>query len=202
MGGDDGYEKPVKSCLALHEMDLKPCGGRETCMAFRWPITTKTQYNCRDFEKSIIFAAPLTELPSANNYTLFTFTMKAFKFIALAAVACLALCFSSCTKISGNDKTVGSYTATCDINVSSSEGSGIIFVAIRDAVITASRGFDVRSDSNDKAVIAAADKAAEEHKNQANKKIVVSVVFQPGNAMGEAEKKPVVIKSYTFTPVN
>ena len=24
MGGDDGYEKPVKSCLALHEMDLKP----------------------------------------------------------------------------------------------------------------------------------------------------------------------------------
>jgi hypothetical protein len=47
-----------------------------------------------------------------------------------------------------------------------------------------------------------ADKAAEEHKDQANKKVVVSVVFQPGNAMGEAEKKPIVIKSYTFTPVN
>ena len=108
--------------------------------------------------------------------------MKTFKFIALAAVACLAFCFSSCTK------------------VSSSEGSGVIFFAIRDAVITASKGFNVRSDANDKAVIAAADKAAEEHKNQANKRIVVSVVFQPGNAMGEAEKKPVVIKTYPFFP--
>ena len=128
--------------------------------------------------------------------------MKAIKFIALAAVACLTLCFTSCTKTTGDDKNVGSYTATCDSDVSSSEGSGIIFFAIRDAVITASRGFNVRSDSNDKAVIAAADKAAEEHKDQANKKVVVSVVFQPGNAMGEAEKKPVVIKSYTFTPAN
>ena len=27
--GDDGQEKPVKSCLALHEMDLKPCGGND-----------------------------------------------------------------------------------------------------------------------------------------------------------------------------
>ena len=24
MSGDDGYGKPVESCLALHEMDLKP----------------------------------------------------------------------------------------------------------------------------------------------------------------------------------
>lgn len=128
--------------------------------------------------------------------------MKAIIFIALAAVACLTLCFTSCTKTTGDDKTVGTYTATCDSNVSSSEGSGVIFYAIRDAVISASRGFDFRTDSNDKAVIAAADKAAEEHKNQANKQIVVSVVFQPGNAMGEAEKKPVVIKSYTFTPAN
>ncbi len=128
--------------------------------------------------------------------------MKAIKFIALAAVACLTLCFTSCTKTTGDDKNVGSYTAICDSDVSSSEGSGIIFFAIRDAVITASKGFNVRSDSNDKAVIAAADKAAEEHKNQANKAVVVSVVFQPGNAMGEAEKKPVVIKSYTFTPAN
>lgn len=109
--------------------------------------------------------------------------MKTFIFIALAAAACLAFCFSSCTKISGDDKTVGTYTATCDADVSSSEGSGVIFFAIRDAVINASRGFNVRSDSNDKAVIAAADKAAEEHKNQANKKIVV-------------------VKSYTFTPAN
>jgi hypothetical protein len=128
--------------------------------------------------------------------------MKAIKFIALAAVACLTLCFTSCTKTTGDDKNVGSYSAICDSDVSSSEGSGIIFFAIRDAVITASKGFNVRSDSNDKAVIAAADKAAEEHKNQANKAVVVSVVFQPGNAMGEAEKKPVVIKSYTFTPAN
>ena len=98
------------------------------------------------------------------------------------------LSITSCTKTTGDDKTVGSYTATCDTEVSSSEGSGIIYVAIRDAVIKASRGFDFRTDSNDKAVIAAADKAAEEHKDQANKKVVVSVVFQPGNAMGEAEK--------------
>ncbi len=128
--------------------------------------------------------------------------MKTFKFIALAAAACIAFCCSSCTKISGDDTTVGTYTATCDADVSSSEGSGVIFFAIRDAVINASKGFNVRSNSNDKAVIAAADKAAEEHKDQANKKVVVSVVFQPGNAMGEAEKKPIVIKSYTFTPVN
>lgn len=128
--------------------------------------------------------------------------MKAFKFIALTAAACLALCFTSCTKTSGTDQTVGTYTAICDSDVSSSEGSGIIFFAIRDAVIKASKGFDFRTASNDQAVIAAADKAAEEHKNQANKKVVVSVVFQPGNAMGEAEKKPVVIKSYTFTPAN
>jgi hypothetical protein len=128
--------------------------------------------------------------------------LKGFKFIALAAVACLTLCFTSCTKTTGDDKNVGSYTAICDSDVSSSEGSGIIFFAIRDAVITASRGFNVRSDSNDKAVIAAADKAAEEHKNQANKAVVVSVVFQPGNAMGEAEKKPTVLKSYTFVPVD
>lgn len=126
--------------------------------------------------------------------------MKAFKFIALAAVACLAFCLSSCTKTSGNDKTVGSYTAICDTEVSSAEGSGIIFFAIRDAVIKASKGFDFRTDSNDSAVIAAADKVAEEYKNQANKQVVVSVVFQPGNAMGESEKKPIVIKSYTFTP--
>ena len=88
-----------------------------------------------------------------------------------------------CTKISGDDKNVGTYTAISDVDVTSSEGSGVIFFAIRDAVINASRGFNVRSDSNDKAVIAAADKAAEEHKNQANKKIVV-------------------VKSYTFTPAN
>ena len=127
--------------------------------------------------------------------------MKAFKFIALAVAACMTLCFTSCTK-TGTDQTLGTYSATCNVEVSTSEGSGIIFSAIRDAVINASRGFDFRTDANDKAVIAAADKAAAEHKDQANKAIVVSVVFQPANAMGEAEKKPIVIKTYPFTPVN
>lgn len=53
-----------------------------------------------------------------------------------------------------------------------------------------------------KVVIAAADKVAAEYKDQANKPIEVYVVFQPGNAMGEAEKKPIVIKTYKFTPVD
>lgn len=128
--------------------------------------------------------------------------MKAIKLFAIAAVACMALCFTSCTKPGSNDPVVGSYTATCDITVVNTEGSGIIFGKIKDAVIIASRGFDVRSDANDKVVIAAADKVAAEYKDQANKKIVVSVVFQPGNEMGAAEKKPIVIKSYTFTPVD
>ena len=128
--------------------------------------------------------------------------MKKFKFIALVAVACLSLCFAACTKITGNEKVLGSYTATCDITVYTSEGSGIIFGAIRDAVILAGRDYDFRTDAGDKAVIAAADKVAQEYKDQANKKITVSVVFQPGNAMGEAEAKPIVIKSYTFTPVD
>ena len=48
----------------------------------------------------------------------------------------------------------------------------------------------------------AADKVAAEYKDQADKPIVVSVVFRPGNAMGEAEKADIVIKKYTFTPVN
>lgn len=125
--------------------------------------------------------------------------MKRFLILLLVP---FALSFTSCTKTTDTGKDAGSYTAICDDNVSSSEGSGVIFFAIRDAVLNASRNFDFRTDANDKAVIAAADKAAEEHKNQANKKIVVSVVFQPGHAMGEAEKKPVVIKSYTFTPVD
>ena len=129
--------------------------------------------------------------------------MKAFKLIALAAAACMAICFTSCTKVSGgDDKNLGTYGATCDVSVSTSEGSGVIFSAIRDAVIVTSRSFDFRTDANDKAVIAAADKAAAEHKDQANKKIVVSVIFQPANAMGEAEKKPIVLKSYTFNPVD
>ena len=127
--------------------------------------------------------------------------MKAVKFIALAIVAGMALCFTACTKVNDPGDS-GSYTATCDITVSNSEGSGIIFNQIRDAVILAGRGLDFRTAENDKVVIAAADKVAAEYKDQANKAIVVSVVFRPGNAMGEAEKPDIVIKKYTFTPVD
>ncbi len=127
--------------------------------------------------------------------------MKAIKFFALAVAACMALCFTSCTKTSP-EPNVGTYTCIPDITVSSSEGSGIIFVAMRDAVLKATRDFHSRSDAGDKAAISAAESAAAEHKDQANKKIVVSVVFQPGNAMGESEKAPIVLKSYTFNPVD
>ena len=76
------------------------------------------------------------------------------------------------------------------------------FNKIRDAVILAGRGRDFHTAANDKVVIEAADKVAAEYKDQADKPIVVSVVFRPGNAMGEAEKADIVIKKYTFTPVN
>ncbi|MBR5404047.1 MAG: hypothetical protein IK113_07490 [Bacteroidales bacterium] len=126
--------------------------------------------------------------------------MKTIKLVAMAVVACMALCFTSCSINDPGDS--GSYTATCDVAVSASEGSGIIFNKIRDAVILAGRGLDFRTEANNKVVIDAADKVAAEYKDQANKPIVVSVVFRPGNAMGEAEKADIVIKKYTFTPVN
>jgi len=118
----------------------------------------------------------------------------------MAVVACVALCLTSCSIKDPGDS--GSYTATCDIAVTGSEGSGIIFNKIRDAVILAGRDFNFRTSANDKVVTDAADKVAAEYKDQANKPIVVSVVFRPGNAMGEAEKADIVIKKYTFTPVN
>lgn len=128
--------------------------------------------------------------------------MKTIKLIAMAFVACMALCLSSCTKVDTGSGDSGSYTATCNVTVSNSEGSGIIFYKIRDAVIVAGRDFNFKTSANDKVVIAAADKVAAEYKDQANKPIEVYVVFQPGNAMGEAAKKPIVIKTYKFTPVN
>lgn len=128
--------------------------------------------------------------------------MKTIKFIAMAFVACMALCLSSCTKGGSDSGDSGTYTATCNVTVSNSEGSGIIFHKIRDAVIVAGRDFYFKTPANDKVVIAAADKVAAEYKDQANKPIEVYVVFQPGNAMGEAEKKPIVIKTYKFTPVD
>ena len=126
--------------------------------------------------------------------------MKTIKLIAMAVVACVALCFTSCSIKDPGDS--GSYTATCNIAVTGSEGSGIVFNKIRDAVILAGRDFNFRTAANDKVVTDAADKVAAEYKDQANKAMVVSVVFRPGNAMGEAEKADIVIKQYTFTPVN
>lgn len=128
--------------------------------------------------------------------------MKTVKTILLAVAACMALCFTSCNKTTDTGKDSGTYTAIADVDLSSKEGSGIIFYQIRDAVILAGRSFNFRTDANDKVVIAAADQVAAQYKDYANKKVVVSVVFQPGNAMGEAEKKPIVIKSYTFIPAN
>ena len=129
--------------------------------------------------------------------------MKAIKIIALAIASCVALGLASCTKTSTDTGTdVGIYTCTCDVNVSSSEGSGIIFCAMRDAVLKATKDYSTRSSAGDSAAISAAEKAANDHKDQANKAIVVSVVFQPGNSMGEGEKSPVVLKSFTFKPVN
>ena len=118
----------------------------------------------------------------------------------MAVVACMALCFTSCSINDPGDS--GSYTATCNIAVTGNEGSGIVFNKIRDAVILAGRDFNFRTAANDKVVTDAADKVAAEYKDQANKAMVVSVVFRPGNAMGEAEKADIVIKKYTFTPVN
>jgi hypothetical protein len=126
--------------------------------------------------------------------------MKTIKLIAMALVACMALCFTSCSINDPGDS--GSYTATCNETVNSNKGSGIIFNAIRDAVIVAGRGRDFRTAANDKVVIEAADKVAAQYKDQTDIPIVVSVVFRPGNAMGEAEKADIVIKNYSFTPVN
>ncbi len=128
--------------------------------------------------------------------------MKATKSILIAIAACMVFCITSCNQIDNSDPVVGIYTCIPDINVSSSEGSGIIFGAMRDAVLKATRQYDIRSSAGDNAAVSAAEGVAAQYKDQANKKIVISVVFQPGNAMGEAEKKPVVLKSFTFTPVN
>ena len=125
--------------------------------------------------------------------------MKAIKLFAIAA-AFIAL-FASCTKTTDSSEKFGSYSAIANVDLSSKEGSGIIYYQIRDAVIKAAKDFNFRTDANDKAVIAAADAAAETYKDYANKPVVVSVVFQPANALGEAEKKPIVIKSYSFEPI-
>ena len=127
--------------------------------------------------------------------------MKAIKLITLAVASCMALCFTSCTK-TGTDTEIGNYTCTVDVTVSAYEGAGIVFFAMRDAVIDASRGFNVRTPENDSIVLAAADAAAKEHGDDSNKLMSVAVVFQPGNVMGKAEKEPIVLRRYTFVPVD
>ena len=125
--------------------------------------------------------------------------MKAIKPIILAVAACVALCFTSCTK-AGTDPEVGSYTCTVDVEVSPSEGAGIVFYAMRDAVADASRGFNVRTPENDSVVLAAADEAAKKHGDDSNNLMSVAVVFQPAN--GGADTKPIVLRRYTFVPVD
>lgn len=85
--------------------------------------------------------------------------------------------------------------------MSAYSGSGVIFTAMYDEVAKLAREMNFRTDANDKKVIAATDKIAAEYKNQASEKITISVVFTEANESGKAEKKPVVLKSYVFTPV-
>lgn len=62
-------------------------------------------------------------------------------------------------------------------------------------------GYEVKTAANDKAVIAATDKVYEARKNQASEAITISVGFKEGNVSGKSENTPVVIKTYTLTPV-
>ena len=123
--------------------------------------------------------------------------MKLVKIIILAIAA--ALLFVSC-ETSGPEGTLGSYSVTCDKEVAGSSGSGIIYKQMYDAV--AKLKFDFRTKANDQAVIAATDKVASDYKDQASEEMTITVYFKEANALGEAEKKAVTIKSYKFTPVN
>lgn len=115
----------------------------------------------------------------------------------------MALCLSSCSKNNNDEKVSGTYGVTANVGtIDYNKGHGIIFGAIENAVNETARNFSFRTDANDKAVIAAADKAAKEHENQSDIDIVISVVFKPGNVSGEAEKKPIEVKSYTFKGSN
>ena len=125
--------------------------------------------------------------------------MKLVKIILLAVAA--ALLTVSCVQKSGPEGTLGNYSVTNDKGtVNASTGSGIIYTKMYDAV--AKLKFDFRTTANDKAVIAATDKVASDYKDYANETIKISVVFTEANALGEAQKAPVVIKTYTFTPVS
>lgn len=123
--------------------------------------------------------------------------MKLFKIITMAVLS--ALLFVSC-EVTGPEGVLGTYSVTCDKVVSNNTGSGIIYKQMYDAV--AKLKFEFKTAANDKAVIAATDKVAEDYKNQASEKITLSVVFTEANALNEAQKKPIVLKTYTFTPVD
>lgn len=127
--------------------------------------------------------------------------MKTVKIFALALATCAALFLTSCNK-DNNEKVSGVYGVTANVEtIDYNKGHGIIFQAIESAVNETAKNFDFKTDANDKAVIAAADKAAKDHENQSDIDIVIDVVFKPGNTMGQAEKKPILVKSYTFKAV-
>ena len=86
--------------------------------------------------------------------------------------------------------------------MSAYSGSGVIYTTMYDEVAKLTREMDFRTDANDKKILAATDKIAAEYKNQASEKITISVVFTEANESGKAGKKPVVLKSYVFTPVD
>ena len=127
--------------------------------------------------------------------------MKLIKFFTLAIAA--TLMFASCGDTSSDEPVLGTYSCTCDQNVASSTPNGVIFFAMQNEVIKVSKDFNFRTKENDNAVIAAADKVAKEYKDQAEEKtLTVSVIFTEANAMGKPENKPVVLKDYTFTPID
>ena len=75
------------------------------------------------------------------------------------------------------------------------------FSEMEKAVNTVAKDFSFRTKANDDAIIAATDKVEKDYKDQADKEVVISVVFKPGNVVGQSEKKPEVVKAYTFKPV-
>jgi hypothetical protein len=127
--------------------------------------------------------------------------MKTLKMIALAAVASLALCISSCTKTTDTGENFGTYTCMPSVDVSSKEGSGMILSNMRDAVILVCRDKNInyRTSENDKLVIAAADEVYNKEKGNANKTMDVLLVFQPA---GETDKPSVTVKTYHLTASN
>lgn len=126
--------------------------------------------------------------------------MKTFKFMALAAAACLSFCLVSCKK-DVDEKVSGTYGVTVNVDVDYNKGSGIIFSEMENAVNTVAKDFSFRTKANDDAIIAATDKVEKDYKDQADKEVVISVVFKPGNVVGQPEKNPEVVKAYTFKPV-